>query len=100
MNVAARPALVATAGLSAYAASKAVVVSLTVSLSEELAAENIWVNAVVPSIMDTPINRRAMPNANFDAWPKLPEVAATIVFLASPQNEVTRGALLPVYGRS
>ncbi len=100
VNVAAKPALVATAGLSAYAASKAVVASLTVSLSEELAAENIWVNAVVPSIMDTPINRRAMPSANFEAWPKLPEVAATIAFLASPQNKVTRGALVPVYGRS
>jgi NAD(P)-dependent dehydrogenase (short-subunit alcohol dehydrogenase family) len=100
VNVAARPALIAAAGLSAYAASKAVVASLTMSLSEELAAEKIWVNAVVPSIMDTPINRQAMPKADFDKWPKLSEVAATIAFLASPQNLVTRGALAPVYGRS
>ena len=100
VNVAAKPALIATPGLSAYAASKAVVASLTVSLSEELAAENIWVNAVVPSIMDTPTNRRAMPDADFEMWPKLPEVAATIAFLASPQNKATRGALVPVYGRS
>lgn len=100
VTVSAKPAIIPSAGLSAYAASKAAVASLTVSLSEELAAEQIWVNAVVPSIMDTPINRKAMPNADFDKWPKLSEVAATIAFLASPQNEVTRGALVPVYGRS
>jgi NAD(P)-dependent dehydrogenase (short-subunit alcohol dehydrogenase family) len=100
INVAAKPALIPTAGLSAYAASKSAVASLTVSLSEELAAEKIWVNAVVPSIMDTPSNRAAMPKADFDKWPKLSEVAATIAFLASPQNAVTRGALIPVYGRS
>jgi NAD(P)-dependent dehydrogenase (short-subunit alcohol dehydrogenase family) len=100
VNVAAKPALVPTAGLAAYAASKAAVASLTVSLSEELAAERIWVNAVVPSTMDTPANRMAMPKADFDKWPKVSEVAATIAFLASPQNAVTRGALVPVYGRS
>ncbi len=100
VNVAAKPALIPTAGLSAYAASKSVVVSLTVSLSEELAAEKVWVNAVVPSIMDTPANRRAIPKADFDKWPKVSDVAATIAFLASPQNQATRGALVPVYGRS
>jgi NAD(P)-dependent dehydrogenase (short-subunit alcohol dehydrogenase family) len=100
VNVASKPAIIPTGGLSAYAASKAAVGSLTASLSEELAAEKIWVNAVVPSIMDTPINRREMPKADFDKWPKLSEVAATIAFLASPQNQVTRGALVPVYGRS
>jgi NAD(P)-dependent dehydrogenase (short-subunit alcohol dehydrogenase family) len=100
VNVAAKPALIPAAGLSAYAASKAMVTSLTLSLSEELAAEKIWVNAVVPSIMDTPANRQAMPDADFDKWPKLSEVAATIAFLASPQNQATRGALAPVYGSS
>ena len=100
VNVAARPALVPTGGLAAYAASKAAVAGLTLSLSEELAADRIWVNAVVPSTMDTPANRRAMPKADFDRWPRLPEVAATIAFLASPQTAVTRGALVPVYGRS
>ena len=100
VNVAAKPVLIPTGGLSAYAASKAAVASLTLSLSEELAAESIWVNAVVPSIMDTPANRQAMPKANFDKWPKVQDVAATIAFLASPQNSVSRGALVPVYGRS
>jgi NAD(P)-dependent dehydrogenase (short-subunit alcohol dehydrogenase family) len=100
VNVAAKPALIPTAGLCAYAASKAAVASLTVSLSEELAAERIWVNAVVPSTMDTPANRKAMPKADFARWPKVEEVAATIAFLSSPQNTVTHGALAPVYGRS
>ena len=100
VNVAAKPATVPTAGLCAYAASKAAVANLTLTLSEELAAERIWVNAVLPSIMDTPANRKAMPNADYTKWPKLSEVAATIAFLASPQNIVTRGALVPVYGAS
>jgi len=73
---------------------------MTAALAEEVAPKNILVNAVVPSIMDTPANRKAMPKANFDAWPKVGEVAATILFLASPDNKVTRGALVPVYGRS
>ena len=84
----------------AYTASKAAVAALTVALSEEVAKEGILVNAVAPSIMDTPANRAAMPNANHVAWPKVEEVAATILFLASPENKVTRGAIVPVYGRS
>jgi NAD(P)-dependent dehydrogenase (short-subunit alcohol dehydrogenase family) len=100
VNVAARPAVIPTAGLSAYGASKAAVVNLTLGLAEELAAEGIWVNAVLPSTMDTPANRKAMPGADFSKWPTVAEVAASIVFLASPQNAVTRGALVPVYGRS
>jgi NAD(P)-dependent dehydrogenase (short-subunit alcohol dehydrogenase family) len=100
VNVAARAALSPAGGLSAYAASKAAVTNLTLSLSEELAADQIWVNAVLPSIMDTPANRAAMPKADFAKWPTVAEVAATIAFLASPQNAVTRGALVPVYGQS
>ena len=100
VNVAARPAVIPTAGLAAYAASKAAVVSLTTTLAEELAADRIWVNAVLPSTMDTPANRAAMPNADFSKWPKVEDVAATIAFLASPQNAVTRQALVPVYGQS
>src|SRR4029077_7017569 len=73
---------------------------LTVALSEEVAKEGILVNAVAPSIMDTPANRAAMPKADYNAWPKVEEVAATICFLASPDNKVTRGGLVPVYGRA
>ena len=66
----------------------------------EVAKDGILVNAVAPSIMDTPANRQAMPKADYALWPKVEEVAATILFLASPDNRVTRGAVVPVYGKS
>ncbi len=102
VNVAARPALEwrSGAGMAAYTASKAAVAALTVALAEEVVKAGILVNAVAPSILDTPANRAAMPQADFSAWPKLEEVAATILFLASPDNKVTRGSVVPVYGRS
>ena len=61
---------------------------------------SILVNAVAPSIMDTAANRQAMPKADHALWPKVEEVSATIAFLASPENKVTRGAIVPVYGKS
>jgi len=102
VNVAARHALEwrGGAGHVAYTASKAAVAALTVALSEEVVKERILVNAVAPSIMDTPANRVAMPKANHKTWPKVEEVAETILFLASPENKVTRGAVVPVSGRS
>jgi NAD(P)-dependent dehydrogenase (short-subunit alcohol dehydrogenase family) len=102
VNVAARPALEwrTGAGMTAYAASKAAVAALTAALAEEVAKDGILVNAVAPSIIDTPANREAMPKANHAAWPKVEEVAATIAFLASPENAVTRGGVIPVYGKS
>jgi NAD(P)-dependent dehydrogenase (short-subunit alcohol dehydrogenase family) len=101
VNVAARPALEPRQGgsMTAYAAAKAGVAALTVALGEEVAKDGILVNAVAPSIMDTPANRKSMPKADFASWPKVEEVAATIVFLASPQNAVTRSAIVPVYGK-
>lgn len=100
VNVAARPVLIPTPQMTAYSASKAAVAALTTSLAEELSESGIWVNAVVPSIIDTPANRAAMPDADHRAWPKPDEITETIAFLASPQNVVTRGALVPVYGKS
>jgi NAD(P)-dependent dehydrogenase (short-subunit alcohol dehydrogenase family) len=100
VNIAARPVLVPTGQMTAYSASKAAVAALTLSLAEELSASSIWVNAIVPSIIDTKANRSAMPDANYSAWPKPDQIAETIAFLASPQNSVTRGALVPVYGQS
>jgi NAD(P)-dependent dehydrogenase (short-subunit alcohol dehydrogenase family) len=101
VNVAARPALEwrSGAGMTAYTIAKTGVAALTVALAEEVAKDGILVNAVAPSIMDTPANRNAMPKADFALWPKVEEVAATIVFLASPDNKVTRGAIVPVYGK-
>lgn len=102
VNIAARPALEwrSGAGMTAYTIAKSGVAALTVALAEEVAKDGILVNAVAPSIMDTAANRQAMPKANFDAWPKVEEVAATIAFLASPDNRVTRGGIVPVYGKS
>ena len=102
VNVATRPALEwrAGAGMVAYTASKAAVAALTVALAEEVVKAGILVNAIAPSTMDTPANRRAMPKADHAAWAKVEEVAATILFLASPENRVTRGAVVPVYGRT
>ena len=86
--------------MAAYTASKAGVAALTMALAEEVAKDGILVNAVAPSIMDTPTNRADMPKADYSAWPKVEEVARTILFLASPDNRVTRGAVVPVYGKS
>ncbi len=102
VNVSARAGLEwrSGAGMTTYTASKAAVAALTVALAEEVAKDGILVNAVAPSIMDTAANRQAMPKADHALWPKVEEVAATILFLASPDNRVTRGAVVPVYGKS
>jgi NAD(P)-dependent dehydrogenase (short-subunit alcohol dehydrogenase family) len=101
VNVAARPALspLQGAGVVAYAASKSAVATMTQALGEEVAGEGILVNAVVPSIIDTPANREAMPDADHDSWASVEQLAETIVYLASPGNEVVRSGLLPVFGR-
>jgi NAD(P)-dependent dehydrogenase (short-subunit alcohol dehydrogenase family) len=102
VNVASRPALEwrAGAGMVSYTASKAAVAAMTVALAEEVVKEGILVNGIAPSTMDTPANRQAMPKADHAAWPTVEEVAATILFLASPDNRVTRGAVVPVYGKA
>jgi NAD(P)-dependent dehydrogenase (short-subunit alcohol dehydrogenase family) len=98
VNVGSRAADVPASGTAAYAASKGAVATLTRSLAEEVKRDRILVNAVVPSIIDTPANRAAMPKADPSGWPKPAEIADVIVWLASPQNRLTSGALVPVYG--
>ena len=102
VNIAARAAQEWRLGakMTAYTASKAAVAALSAALAEEVAGHGILVNAVAPSIMDTPANRKDMPKADFAKWPKVDEVAATILFFASPENTVTRGGFVPVYGQS
>lgn len=100
VNVAARPALTPTGGMIAYSTSKAAVVAITQSLADELKDEHILVNAIAPSVMDTPGNRRAMPDADFGQWPKVDEVARAVSYLASPANALTTGLVMPVYGRA
>ena len=72
---------------------------MTECLAKEVIGDGILVNAVVPSIMDTPANRAGMPDADFASWPSVDSVAHAIVGLASPSNHLTSGALVPVYGR-
>jgi len=91
---------VMTGGSPAYSVSKAALNALTRLLAAELARDGILVNAVAPSIMDTSANRAAMPKADHAAWPKPEEIAATIVFLASTDNKVTTGSVVPVSGRT
>jgi NAD(P)-dependent dehydrogenase (short-subunit alcohol dehydrogenase family) len=102
VNVTARQALEprSGAGMSAYTASKAAVAALTQALAAELVGRNILINAVAPSVIDTPANRAAMPKAMQDVSVKPEEIAATISFLASPANTVTSGAVVPTYGRA
>jgi NAD(P)-dependent dehydrogenase (short-subunit alcohol dehydrogenase family) len=102
VNVSARPGIEPRlgAGMAAYAASKAAIAAFTQSLAAEVAGRGVLVNAVAPSIIDTPANRAAMPTADHAAWPKPEEIAATMVFLASPANKVTTGAVVPVPGRT
>lgn len=100
VNVAARPVVEPAGGMLAYTTSKAGVGSLTQCLAKEVIGDSILVNAIMPSIMDTPVNRKSMPDADFDSWPKVEEVAETIGFLASPENALMTGTLVPVYGRA
>ena len=102
VNIAARPALEPRqgAGMTAYTTAKAGVAALTESLAAEIVEDEILVNAIAPSVIDTPQNREGMPNADFDKWPKPEQLAQEIAYLASPENEVTRGSIATVYGKS
>ncbi|MBS0332325.1 MAG: SDR family NAD(P)-dependent oxidoreductase [Proteobacteria bacterium] len=99
VNVGANAARRAGLGMGAYAASKAGVHSLTEALSEELKADGVTVNAVLPSILDTPTNRADMPKADFAAWVRPEDLAVVMLFLASPEASAVTGALIPVTGR-
>jgi NAD(P)-dependent dehydrogenase (short-subunit alcohol dehydrogenase family) len=99
VNVAAKAAVDHGAGASVYAASKAAVVALMDSLAADVKGTGVRVNSVLPSIIDTAVNRDAMPDANFATWPKPEEIASVILFLASDAAEVIHGAAIPVYGK-
>ena len=99
VNVGAESALRAAAGMGAYAASKSAVHRLTESLADELKLRGVTVNAVLPSIIDTPANRRDMPTAEFDRWVAPADLAALMLFMASDEARAVTGALIPVTGR-
>jgi NAD(P)-dependent dehydrogenase (short-subunit alcohol dehydrogenase family) len=99
VNVGSAAALKPAVGMGGYAASKAGVHALTQALAEELKGDRITVNAVLPSIIDTPANRDDMPKADFSAWVAPQDLAAVILFLASEAAGAVTGALVPVTGR-
>lgn len=100
INIGARGGLKAVSGMAAYSASKAGVINLTQALAEEGRKFNITANAIVPSIIDTPDNRQAMPDADFSKWVKPDIIAQLILFLCSPAADPISGAVIPVYGKS
>ena len=100
VNVASRAGYGHAAGAALYSSSKAGALAFFDSLAEEVKPYAINVNSVVPSIFDTPANRRAMPTADFAQWPKPAEIARVILFLCSDEARVIHGAAIPVYGRT
>ena len=100
VNIASKAAFDHAAGGALYAASKAAALALMDSLAAEVKPFNINVNSVLPSIIDTAANRKAMPEADFSKWPKPEEIARVILFLCSEEARVIHGAAIPVYGRS
>lgn len=96
VNIGAGAAIKAGMGMGAYAASKSGVHRLTEALAEEVAGQGITVNAVLPSIIDTPTNRADMPDADFSTWVQPAAIADVILFLTSPQARAITGALIPV----
>jgi len=98
VNIAAKAAFDHPAGAAAYAASKAAAVAMLDSLAAEVKGTGLRVNSILPSIIDTEPNRKAMPKADFAKWPKPDEIARVILFLCSDDARVVHGAAIPVYG--
>jgi NAD(P)-dependent dehydrogenase (short-subunit alcohol dehydrogenase family) len=99
VNIGAAGAMKAAAGMGAYAASKSGVARLTEALAEELKERGITVNALLPSIIDTPPNRADMPDADFSRWVRPGQIGDVIVFLLSDRAQAITGALIPIVGR-
>lgn len=99
INIGAAGALKADMGMGPYAASKAGVMRFTESLAVEMKATNVTVNAILPSIIDTPRNRADMPDADVNTWVSPHDLAAFILHLLSKEGGAIHGALLPVTGR-
>ncbi|HKD78953.1 MAG TPA: SDR family NAD(P)-dependent oxidoreductase [Candidatus Angelobacter sp.] len=100
VNIAAKAAFDHAAGAAAYAASKSAALALFDSLAQDVKGKGVRVNSVLPSIIDTEANRKAMPEADYSQWPKPEEIAEVILFLSSDQARVVHGAAIPVYGES
>lgn len=100
VNVASKAAVDHAAGAAAYATSKAAAVAMFDCLAADLKGTGVRANSILPSIIDTPANRTAMPTAKFAAWPKPEEIARVILFLCSDDAKLISGASVTVYGDS
>jgi NAD(P)-dependent dehydrogenase (short-subunit alcohol dehydrogenase family) len=100
VNVAAKAAFDHASGAAAYAATKSAAVAMLDSLAADLKGTGVRANTILPSIIDTPLNRKAMPTADFSKWPKPEDIARVILFLCSDDAKVVQGAAIPVYGDS
>lgn len=100
VHIASRAAVDKGANSFAYSMSKGAVLRLVEAAAAETLAQNININAVMPSIIDTPVNRSAMPAAKFENWAKPEQIADVLLFLTSPDAELISGAAIPVYGKA
>jgi NAD(P)-dependent dehydrogenase (short-subunit alcohol dehydrogenase family) len=100
VGVSARPALRPFAGAAGYISAKAAVLALIQALDAEYKAHGIRCNAILPSVIDTPANREAMPNADHSKWVSPEQIAKVVRFLVSDDSKATTGAAVPVYGRA
>jgi NAD(P)-dependent dehydrogenase (short-subunit alcohol dehydrogenase family) len=98
VNIAAKAGVEHPAGAAVYAASKAAALAMMDSLAADVAGTGVRINSVMPSIIDTDANRRAMPHADYAKWPKPAEIARVVLFLCSDDARVIHGASIPVYG--
>ncbi|MEA2472735.1 MAG: hypothetical protein QOE06_650 [Thermoleophilaceae bacterium] len=100
VGVSARPALKPFAGAAAYVTAKAGVLAFVRALDADYGKQGIRANAILPSVIDTPANRNAEPDADFSKWVQPAEIARVIRFLVSDDAGVTSGAAIPVYGQA
>jgi NAD(P)-dependent dehydrogenase (short-subunit alcohol dehydrogenase family) len=98
--VTSRAAVRPFAGASAYAASKSALITLVQTASDEVRQANVCVNCIAPSVIDTPGNRAAHPDADPDRWVSPADIGAVVAFLCAPESRAITGAMIPVYGRA
>lgn len=100
VHVSSRPATQSGANLAAYASAKRAILQLTEAMAAELSDARVTVNAILPSTIDTPANRAAMPHADHSKWVAPDDIARVVLFLVGPDSRIVSGAQVPVYGRA
>lgn len=98
--IASRPGALGVGGLAAYSVAKGGIITLVRALADEVRDDDITVNAVAPSVIDTEANRKAMPDADYSRWVTPEDIAHLLTFLASEEARAISGALVPIYGKA